>query len=192
MKTIFTLLALLSGTLAMAQQTSYRNVNTSINDNGKDALSIQIQADRADGEQLRYSRTFNVAGLTKAQKDALKNHVLDSLGLSSTPPPQALLTPPTPPAGAMTAPTPPGLAPGVETVRLVCPSCTDRMKLEISGTGYAYSRSQHSDKEKTSIFPIDLPLEPGDYKLKYWQNGVLQTQTPFTVKAGEKNVITVK
>ncbi len=181
----------------MAQQTSYRNVNTSINDNGKDELSIQIQADRTDGDQLRYNRTFNVAGMTKAQKDALKKHVLDSLGLSSTPAPQVTLTPPVPPVppvGAVTAgiPAPPVPPAGLETVRLVCPSCTNKMKLEISGTGYAYSRSSSSDKEKASFFPIDLPLEPGDYKLKYWQNGVLQMQTPFTVKAGEKNVIAVK
>lgn len=181
----------------MAQQTSYRNVNTSINDNGKNELSIQILAEEADGKQLRYNRTFNVAGLTKAQKDALKNHVLDSLGLSSTPAPQVMITPPvrsTPPVDAVTAgiPTPPVPPAGVETVRLVCPSCTDKMKLEISGTGYAYSRSSSSDKEKASFFPIDLPLEPGDYRLKYWQNGVLQMQTPFTVKSGAKNEITVK
>ncbi|MEZ0540765.1 hypothetical protein [Fibrella arboris] len=191
MKTVCTLLALLAGTLAVAQPTTYRNVNTSINDNGNDKLSIQIQADRADGEQLRYNRTFNVAGLTKAQKDALKNHVLDSLGLGNTPPPQVTLTPPTPPTVGVSAGSPASAA-GTETVRLVCPSCTDQMKLEISGTGYAYSRSQRSDREKAAFFPIDLPLEPGEYRLKYWQNGVLQMQTPFTVKAGAKNVITVK
>lgn len=178
----------------MAQQVSYRQVNTSVNDNGTDELAIRVSAERADGQRMQYSRTFDVRGLNKTQREALKNHVLDSLGVGNTPPPPGPPTPPTvvttplppTPAAPMTAPT------GTEVVRLVCPSCTDQMRLEISGTGYTYSRSHSSDKEKASIFPLELSMAPGDYRLMYWQNKVLQMQTPFTVKAGEKNVITVK
>ncbi|NID10456.1 hypothetical protein [Fibrivirga algicola] len=191
MKSLIILFLLLTGTLASAQQVSYRNVNTSINDNGKDQLSIQIQAERTDGEQLRYNRTFNVAGLSNAQKETLKNKVLDSLGLNTTPPPPGVAMPP---VGAVSvgAPTPPVSPTGTETVRFTCRTCTDKMKLDISGTGYAYSRSHSPAKENASFFPIDLPLEPGEYRLQYWQNGVLQIQMPFTVKAGGTNAINVK
>ena len=191
MKSLIPPLLLLAGTLANAQQVSYRNVNTSINENGKDQLSIQIQAERTDGEQLRYNRTFNVAGLTNAQKETLKHKVLDSLGLNTAPPPPGV---PMPPIGAVSvgAPTPPVTPTGTETVRFTCQTCTGKMKLDISGTGYAFSRSHNSGKEKGSFFPIDLPLEPGEYRLQYQQNGVLQIQMPFTVKAGGTNAITVK
>jgi hypothetical protein len=32
----------------------------------------------------------------------------------------------------------------------------------------------------------------GEYYYTYWQNGVEQMKLPFTVKASEKNVVTVK
>lgn len=179
----------------MAQQVNYKDVNTSISDNGKNEMAIRVQAERADGQQVRYARTFNVSGLSKSEKEALKRHVLDSLGLGETP------TPPAPPTNVVaplppvpsTPPAPPVSPLGDETVQLVCPSCTGQMRLEINGSGYAFTRSHRSsDNEKASLFPLTLPMKAGDYRLKYWQNGVLQMQTPFTVKAGATNTVTVK
>ena len=186
MKIIITILSLLAGTLAMGQQASYTNVNTSINDNGTSELAIQVRAERTDGQTVQYNRTFDVRGLTKAQRDALKNRVLDSLGVGNVP------VPPVAPA-APVPPTPPGSPSGSELVTVVCESCTGRMRLEINGDGFNYTRT-HDDTgdDKKAFADIEVPMKPGEYRLKYWQNKVLQIQKSFTVRAGEKNVISVK
>ncbi len=180
MKITFTFLSLWAGTLAMAQTAAYTQVNTSINETNNSELAIQIKAERADGQQVQYSRTFDVRGLSKQEKEALKTRVLDSLGLNTAPP-----APPTPPAPV----SPPA---GLEVVKLLCSSCTGRMRLEINGNGYSYAQTHNTATEKTPFLPLELTMKPGEYRLAYWQNNVLQIQKSFTVKVGEANVITVK
>ncbi len=177
MKVTLTFLALLAGTLTMAQTSVYTQVNTSINETDNRELAIQIKAERADGQQVRYNRTFDVRGLSKKEKEALTTHILDSLGLNTAPP-----TPPTP----LSRPE------GTEVVKVLCSSCTGRIRLEINGNGYSYAQTHDTDKEKTPFLPLELNMKPGEYRLAYWQNKVLQIQKPFTIKAGEENVITVK
>ncbi len=72
------------------------SIDHSINDDGK-KLSIKIKGS-ADGKPIDYYRVFDVTGMSKAQKDALKDSVYDSLGLPSPVAPMAPLTPLTPAA----------------------------------------------------------------------------------------------
>lgn len=179
----FLTLALLSIPFVAAAQTSTSsNLNTSIQDDGK-TLSIQVDGQR--GEQpINYRRTFNVAKLSNTEKDALRKRILDSLGVG-------VPASPSPP----TAPTPPGGTPATnaQTVTFQCTTCEGKIKLSVKSASenYAYERATKIDTEKP-FFPHQLSLPPGDYKLTYYQNGVLQIQSTFIVKEGEKSTVVVK
>ncbi len=175
MKTFLSTLLLLAGATAMAQTSVHSNLNTSINDDNK-TYSIRIDGDR-NGKVIHYDRTFNVAGLSKAQKEALKTRVLDSLGLGETPPS---------PQQAVSA-----VSSGKVNVTFVCPTCVGKTKLSVSGNGFSAERELEIDKGKSG-FPFTLEMPPGDYQYTYWQNKVEQMKLPFTVKAGQENTVTVK
>jgi hypothetical protein len=96
MKTILTTLLALTGSLVLAQKHS--SLHRSINDDGK-TLSIRVNG-TINGEPIDYNRTFDVANLTKDERDALRVRVLDSLNVSMPEPPKppkAPVVPRTPP-----------------------------------------------------------------------------------------------
>jgi hypothetical protein len=160
------------GIAQATNQTGYESINTSINDDDNE-LSISVTGRRTDGQTVRYNRVFPTKGLTKAQRDAITDRILDSLGVNPTP----------------HSSTP---APTSEAVTFVCPTCTGAMRLEVSGNGYKSTYEFDSKKDKQPAFPLALRLPPGTYRYEYWQNRVQQMYLPFTVKVGEKNVVTVK
>ena len=181
MKTLVALICLGIGTSAMAQQheaSAYRQLSRSINDDGK-TLTIQVSGARVDGQKIHYDCTFNVADLSAEQRNALKNRVLDSLGVNLPDPPK----PPSPPKP---------LPAGTETVTFACETCRGRTKLIITGSGFSATHEVNTTKEDKPAFPFELTLQPGKYRYEYWQNGVQQMHLPFTVKAGEENVVKVK
>ncbi|GAB3985010.1 hypothetical protein GCM10028806_60970 [Spirosoma terrae] len=94
MKTILTTLLALTGSLVLAQKHS--SLNRSINDDGK-TLSIRVNG-TINGEPIDYNRTFDVANLTKEERDALRVRVLDSLNVSMPEPPKAPVAPRAPQA----------------------------------------------------------------------------------------------
>ncbi|WDF53440.1 hypothetical protein [Mucilaginibacter sp. KACC 22063] len=66
---------------ASAQKSSKQeNISKSISDNGK-TMHVKISATK-NGKLVRFSHTYNVKGLTSAQKDSIKRHVTDSLGIN--------------------------------------------------------------------------------------------------------------
>jgi len=67
------------------------SINHSINDDGK-KLSVKIKG-TVDGKAIDYNKTFDVTGMNKGQKDALKERIYDSLGISSPVPPVEPLPP---------------------------------------------------------------------------------------------------
>jgi hypothetical protein len=166
---------LLTSFTTLAQTSVHSNLNTSINDDNK-TYSIRIDGDRG-GKAVHYRRTFDVAGMSQEQKDAIKNRALDSLGLGDTPPN------PTPPNKAIT--------PGMEKVTFTCPTCTGKTRISINGNGFSAEREIENDKNKPA-FPFDLEMPPGTYRYEYRQNDVLQMQLPFTVKTGQGNMVQVK
>ena len=88
MKTLtITLLALISSA-AIAQKTA---ISRSINDNGK-TLSIRING-TVNGKPIDYDRTFDVASLSKDERNALREHILDSLNVSMPEPPRPPVAP---------------------------------------------------------------------------------------------------
>ena len=156
-----------------AQTSTHSNLNTEINDDDE-TYSIRIDGDR-NGKVIHYNRTFSAAGMSKEQKESLKNRVLDSLGLGETPPPSAS------PISAMAS----------AKVTFVCPTCVGRTKLSVNGSGFSAEREVVIEKNKPG-FPFELDMPPGDYRYTYWQNRVEQIRLPFTVKTGEQNMVMVK
>ncbi len=82
------LAALLNLGLAAQKNTS---IHHSINDNGSQ-LSIKVQG-TVNGKTVDYDKTFDVSGLDKDQRNAIKKHVYDSLGLPDPVAPVAPLPP---------------------------------------------------------------------------------------------------
>ncbi|MBC8155480.1 MAG: hypothetical protein H7Z72_21540 [Bacteroidetes bacterium] len=175
MKRLFAYLLLLSSFAAVAQSSEHSTLRTEINDDDK-TYSIKIDGDR-NGKPVHYNRTFRVAGMSAAQKEAMKNRVLDSLGLGEAPPP-----PPRPIAEVNS---------GTAKVTFTCPTCTGKAKLSITGEGFSADREVEIEKNKPG-FPFELDMPPGEYQYTYWQNTVEQMQLPFTVKADQENTVKVK
>lgn len=74
MKTLATLLLLLAGLTAIAQQSNYRQ---DISDDGK---NLNIRVDRVDkGKEFHYANTFDVRGMNDTEKSALVRRVLESV-----------------------------------------------------------------------------------------------------------------
>lgn len=94
MKTTLIFVFTLVSTLAIAQQKV--SVNRQINDDGK-TLSIRIDGS-VNGRSINYDRRFDVASLSKTERESLRNHILDSLSIAtSVPIPPATLFAPKPP-----------------------------------------------------------------------------------------------
>ena len=187
--------------VAAAAQSSRQSVTTTqINDDGR-MLSVRV-AGQANGRTIDYQHTFDVARLNDRAKDALKDRIFDSLGIGQAPKPPMSPAPPDVPnssgvvvpgntgARQVQAGTNGGEQPNV-TFR--CETCTGKIKLTITqSTGeYSFERATTINSQKR-FFPYELPLHPGEYRLQYVQNDVLQTQSTFTVKAGEENTVIVK
>lgn len=139
-------------------------------------LFIEVEGVR-QGNPFRYSRQFQVKGLSDAEREDITNRILDSLGVS----PSAQSTNP-PTINQSTD----------EAVSVRCSSCTGKMRLDIVGNSVVFTREGDAKAGKNTLFPCLLHLKPGSYKLTYWQNRVLQIQQTFTVQSGQPNVITVK
>ncbi len=183
MKLLFLTLLLNIAFVATAQTSTstYSSTRSQINDNDK-TLSIQIEGQR-NGQQFAYNRTFNVRGMNRGEKDALKNRVLDSLGLGETPPtphrPLHVKQPVQAESDSREVP-----------VTFTCPTCEGRVKLIVSGP--TNITEEFDAPKKKGRFPRTMSLQPGAYYYEYWQNGVQQMHLPFIVKTGQQNEVTVK
>ena len=80
-----------------------------------------------------------------------------------------------------------------QNVTFRCETCTGKIKLALtrSTEDYSFERDTKIDGQKR-FFPYDIPLPPGEYRLKYFQNDILQIQSTFTVKSGQANTVVVK
>ncbi|WP_080241429.1 hypothetical protein [Spirosoma rigui] len=200
MKLLLTLVLLSAGTMALAQTSRQSTTSTTINDDGK-TLSVQVDG-QVNGQSIEYRRTFDVAQLSKRAKDDLKHRIFDSLGIGEPVTP----LPPTPPPGRSSRarggvyysePTEPmrdNDDAGIESkVTLQCASCTGKTKLVISRftDDYSVERDTKAESQKR-FFPYELPLPPGEYRLSYYQNDVLQTQSTFTVTPGKDSTVVIK
>ena len=78
-KHLITGLLLLVGTITLAGEPVPSRLEKRIEDDGK-TLSIQIEG-VVNGREIRYRRTFDVAGMNDLQKDVLKCRVFYAQGL---------------------------------------------------------------------------------------------------------------
>jgi hypothetical protein len=186
MKLLLTSLFLSLSLSAIAQQSTTSMIHTSIDDDEK-TMSISVDG-TVNGRAIAYNRRFTIAGMSGAEKNALKNRVFDSLGLGDAPRSPRIAVPP-PAPGVLES----GEAVTEEaTVTFVCKTCTGRIRLEVSGTNFSLTRETNSKNEAEKVFPMIIPMAPGEYRYTYWQNGVQQMQLPFVVKTGAKNEVVVK
>jgi len=69
-------------------------------------------------------------------------------------------------------------------VTFKCESCTAKNKFSVSGP------TKFTVKQVN--FPFTKKMEPGKYRMTYWQNRVRQIHLPFTVTSNLENEVTVK
>lgn len=87
-KLVVLLLSTLSLCASAQTKTEHINTRQSVKDDGK-TLHLTINSSNKAGKKLYYDHTFQVAGLSKKQKDALVKNVTDSLGIVPPPVPPA-------------------------------------------------------------------------------------------------------
>ena len=172
MKILLTSLLLSVGAYAVAQQSRTETLSSTINDDGK-TYAIKIDGDM-NGRTVHYDRTFTVKGLSSAQKDALKDRIMDSLR-----------------TGKITT-VQPRIAKDPNATVFICESCAGRMKIQVFGDGVSVIREEYPRQGEASMFPLAMTLKPGEYRLMYWQNKVMQIQDTFTVRAGEPGEVRIK
>jgi hypothetical protein len=89
MKTLVTTLFALTASLVLAQNKS--SISRSINDDGK-TLSIRVNG-TVDDKPIDYDRTFDVSKLNRDERNALREHILDSLNVGMPEPPKRPIAP---------------------------------------------------------------------------------------------------
>ncbi|QMW03125.1 hypothetical protein [Spirosoma foliorum] len=116
MKTLLTTVLALATSLVFAQH--HNSISRSINDDGK-TLSIRVKG-TVDGNPIDYDRTFDVSNLNRDERDALREHILDSLNVS-TPEPIKPLKPLKAPRAALAphAPIAPKASKSPESVAII-------------------------------------------------------------------------
>ncbi len=168
---LITILTSLSLT-AFAQQSRTETLSSSVNDDGK-TYSIKIDGDM-NGRAVHYDRTFTVKGMSSTQKDALRERIMDSLRTEKI------------------TDVRPRVTKDSNATVFVCETCAGRMKIQVFGDGVSVIREEYPKLGEASMFPLTMTLKPGEYRLMYWQNKVMQIQNTFTVKAGEPGEVRIK
>ena len=171
MKTLLSSFLLGLSLSAFAQQ-STEVINSSVNDDGK---TYAVKIDGAmNGKPVYYNRTFNVRGMTSVQKDALNERIMDSLR-----------------TGKVVSVRPTTSKDPNATV-FMCETCAGRMKIQVFGDDVSVIREEYPKLGEPSMFPLTMTLKPGEYRLMYWQNKVMQIQDTFTVSAGKPTEVRIK
>ena len=79
MKIITTLLLSACTVMAVAQTNNKQSLHQDIDDNGK-TLTIHING-TAEGKTIKYYKQFDVAKMSRQERETLINHITDSLGI---------------------------------------------------------------------------------------------------------------
>jgi hypothetical protein len=202
-KSILLLLALLlctGGTFAQKAKSTRSSLSTSISDDDKE-LSIQIKG-TVNGKYINFDRTYDVAKLSKKEKEKLKNSIMDSLGVSMPTPPTPPL-PPTPPV----PPTPPHspnmigvysekypskeenhYPKGMAEIRVTCDKCPTKGKFSLISTDKNSHVIISFDEDDKDSFPLIFKAKDGRYTFKYEYGNTSFSET-LTLK---KNDVIIK
>jgi hypothetical protein len=204
---LLALLVCTGGIFAQKTKNTKSSLSTSISDDDNE-LSISIKG-TVNGKFINFDHTYDVAKLSKNEKDKLIRSVGDSLGVNLNP---TLPTPPLPPLPP-TSPTPPlpplpplevdgigvyseniksslkpHFAKGMAEVRVTCEKCPKRGTISLKsddGKGYVTYSFQEEDKD---VFPLIFKSQAGKFTFKY-DFGTTSFSETLTLK---KNDVIVK
>lgn len=140
-------------------------------DDGK-IYSVTIKAKKF-GKSIEHKQNFASMGLTDTQKQSIKNHLLDSLGLPKLPERSTSLSVSTP------------------KVTFTCEECEGKSAFEIYGNNFLSTRKSDAKKSQP-LFPMVINLSPGEYRFVFKQRKKPKIEANFIVKADETNVIKIK
>lgn len=149
---------------------------------GDKTLAMTIVGKR-DGRPFRHNLHFDVAGMTKVQRDSLYEQTLRSLDMLDIRDVPGMKR-----SGAD------AVSVRGDSVVFRCETCGKKGELQVSQGNYSYLATQliNSKRDPQKRFPLTMYLSPGDYQMLYRQRGSRKIESSFTVKAGETNVVTVK
>lgn len=161
MKKILTIILAGVSTLAVAQKRAY--LNRSIDDDGI-RLSVKVSG-TLDGREVDVNKTFDVAGLSQAQREALRDWVLSSIaegnldlsgpkGSCKEPAAAVLPKPPVPPA------------PSVEDADAMAFS-SNEVNAEIISSGKGFVKEPVSKDAKGFTKHVRYNSETGEMYIKY-------------------------
>lgn len=161
MKKILTILLAGVSTLAVAQKRAY--LNRSIDDDGT-RLSVKVSG-TLDGREVDVNKTFDVAGLSQAQREALRDRVLSSIaeGNLNLPGPKGSCKEP---AAALLPKPPVPPAPPVEDADAMAFS-SNEVNAEIISSGKGFVKEPVSRDSKGFTKHVRYNSETGEMYIKY-------------------------
>lgn len=161
MKKILTILLAGVSTLAVAQKRAY--LNRSIDDDGT-RLSVKVSG-TLDGREVDVNKTFNVAGLSQAQREALRDRVLSSIaeGNLDLPGPKGSCKEP---AAALLPKPPVPPAPPVEDADAMAFS-SNEVNAEIISSGKGFVKEPVSTDSEGFTKHVRYNSETGEMYIKY-------------------------
>lgn len=83
---LFLLLATLATSVMAQEKKEYSSISKSISDDGK-TLDIKVSYKPKGEKTQHYENSFDIRNLTKNDKEALVNRIMDSLGIPNNAPP---------------------------------------------------------------------------------------------------------
>ncbi|MCF0073364.1 hypothetical protein LZD49_22995 [Dyadobacter sp. CY261] len=157
MKKILTILLVGVSTLAIAQKRSY--LSRSIDDDGK-KLSIKVSG-TLDGKEIDFSKTFDVDGISKEDREALRERVLSSIaeGNLDLPAPKAACKE----SVAVVTPKPP--VPPAEPEPMAFSS--NEVNAEMISSGKGFIKEPVSNDSKGFSKHVRFNSETGEMFIKY-------------------------
>ncbi len=167
-------IALLLCPLAGSAQTVVTSMQTTDN---PDVLAMNVIGTR-DGRPFRHSFRYETTGLTQPERDSLYRQSSRTLAALGIPMPKPYV-----PGTANTE--------SENSVTITCATCIRKGDLEIYGTNSVHTRKLNDNRAGADVFPITVPLAPGDYRLVYKQRGQPTIEMPLTIAGGEKKQLTL-
>lgn len=151
----------------------YKQLSQSIQDDGQ-VLHVQINGVRWNDEKISYNRNFSVVNLTAQQRDSLKTHILDSLGVK----PPVVVSP--------------NNFPKDTEVTITCSQCGRKGYLEVYGNGTVSTRKINLRQGDSYRFPIFMRLGVGDYRLIYRSWPSKPIRSTFHIEGDQPAFIEIK
>lgn len=186
-------LFLCTGGVFAQNKSTTASLHTSISDDDKE-LSISVKG-IINGKYVNFDRTYDVAKLSKNEKDKLTHSIMDSLGvnLPAPPPPPTPFSPPMPPhspdvIGVYSEESkskeehryPKSMA----EIRVTCEKCPAKGTFSLVSTDKNSRVVISFDEDDKESFPLIFKAKDGRYTFKYEYENTSFSET-LTLKKGD-------